>query len=195
MTNPGERTLPGVTDLEALFRQHANRVYAYARRHVGADAADDVVSDTFLVAWRRRDNVPDDALPWLLVCARNIIANTKRSDRRRDQLWWSAVDEFWHADDATDPQEAAVAKEAQLDGLRSCTPSEREALLLIAWDGLSIDDAARVAGCSSRAFTVRLSRARARMRHATTADGNSLAPKADRPALSLSHRPTAEDLR
>lgn len=54
----------------ALWTEHAPRVMAYALRHVGPDGAEDVVAETFLVAWRRLDRVPEDALPWLLVVAR-----------------------------------------------------------------------------------------------------------------------------
>lgn len=55
--------------VEALFSEHSAAVRAYARRRVPSAVADDVVSDVFLVAWRRLDDVPDDGLPWLLACA------------------------------------------------------------------------------------------------------------------------------
>jgi RNA polymerase sigma-70 factor, ECF subfamily len=46
-----------------VFERHSPRVFAYAHRHVGLARADDVVADTFLVAWRRRAELPDDPLP------------------------------------------------------------------------------------------------------------------------------------
>jgi RNA polymerase sigma-70 factor (ECF subfamily) len=52
--------------LEGLFSAHAGAVRAYARRRVDPVAADDAVSEVFVIAWRRLDDVPDDALPWLL---------------------------------------------------------------------------------------------------------------------------------
>jgi hypothetical protein len=55
--------------LERLFSAHGAAVRAYARRRVDPASADDAVSDVFVIAWRRLDDVPDDALPWLLGCA------------------------------------------------------------------------------------------------------------------------------
>ncbi len=70
----------------ALWDAHASRVQAYALRRVGADAAEEIVAETFLVAWRRLAQVPGDPLPWLLVVARNTIANQRRSGYRRRVL-------------------------------------------------------------------------------------------------------------
>jgi len=173
VTSVGERTFPGVSDLDALFREHADRVHAYARRHVGPDGADDIVSETFLTAWRRRDELPDPALPWLLVTARHLIANRRRAGRRADRLWLAAVRDLWQLPHGVPADEALLEREEHLRALRSCTRPGREALLLVAWDGPTPQEAA-VAGCSVRAFTVRLSRARARMRAA-------LAESPDRP--------------
>jgi hypothetical protein len=50
---------------EALYRDCADQVHAYAMRRASPAAADDVVNETFLVAWRRLDEVPEHALPWL----------------------------------------------------------------------------------------------------------------------------------
>ena len=52
--------------LAAMWRADAPRVLSYARRHVGIDDAPDVVSETFVVAWRRLGQVPEPALPWLI---------------------------------------------------------------------------------------------------------------------------------
>lgn len=162
---------------EALYRATAPRVYAYARRHVGADLAEDVVAETFAVAWRRRDRVPDDALPWLLVTARNLISNHRRTAARADRLWFDAVRELWHRPVAADPQDVVAARSLALHALAACTRPEREALLLVAWDGLKPAQAAAVAGCSTRAFTVRLSRARKRFTRALEAQDCSAEPE------------------
>ena len=71
---------------DALWRAYAGRVLAYATRQVGADDAQELVADTFLVVWRRLSDVPEDPLPWLLVIARNTSANRRRSLHRRAAL-------------------------------------------------------------------------------------------------------------
>ena len=64
--------------IEQLFHAEAARVRAYAMHRVGANHADDMVAETFAVAWRRMDKVPDDERPWLLAVARRVIANHLR---------------------------------------------------------------------------------------------------------------------
>lgn len=167
-----------------LWDAHALRVLAYAVRHVqDHHIAQEVVSETFLVAWRRRADVPEPALPWLLVVARNTIANQRRSSQRRARLHA----ELTHLDRVAAParavEETVACRAEVLEALAALTPMEREALLLVAWDGLSVPDAARVAGCSTATFHVRLFRARRRLeRHG--ADGPPPRPVAHVPATS-----------
>jgi DNA-directed RNA polymerase specialized sigma24 family protein len=72
---------------EACFRHNYGRVLAYVLRRTGdRTVAEDVAAETFLVAWRRRELLPDDALPWLLATARNLVLNQHRSRRRRDRV-------------------------------------------------------------------------------------------------------------
>lgn len=170
----------------SAFRAHAARVYAYARRHVEESQCDDVVSETFLVAWRRPEKVPDDPLPWLLVVARNVIANQRRTSRRADDVWFAAVRQGWTA---TSPSadESVLERDTVLAALAQCTRAEREALLLTAWDGLSPAQAAAVADCSVRAFTVRLHRARNRLKAAYAAPP----PTSDTPDLVRAGRSVA----
>ncbi|MEV6306357.1 sigma-70 family RNA polymerase sigma factor [Actinoplanes sp. NPDC051861] len=165
--------------LVLLWTEHAPRVLAYASRHVDADTAQDVVSETFLTAWRRLAAVPDDALPWLLVVARNTIANQRRSGRRQQRL----AAQMERLRQITEPAPAAdvlaAERAAVLDGLAALTPREREALLLIAWDGLEPAQAARVAGCSLPTFHVRLYRARRRLQAATAPASPDLATRTE----------------
>lgn len=173
---PGCRTLRGVTpdqeQFNALFDECAPRVFAYARRHCDRAGAQDVVSDTFMVAWRRRSDLPDEPLAWLLVVARNTIANRRRSERRHYALLDSIASIERLAGPAAGPDQSVVERDALIAALRQLTEMEREALLLVAWDGLRNADAARVAGCSQRAFEVRLSRARARLERATQSNAS-----------------------
>src|SRR5215218_1850862 len=71
---------------EELFREHYGAVRGYALHRIPGDLAQDVVSETFLVAWRRLDDVPADALPWLYGVARRVLANQRRSADRGSAL-------------------------------------------------------------------------------------------------------------
>jgi RNA polymerase sigma-70 factor, ECF subfamily len=144
----------------AMFDRFSRRVYAYVRRHADLSVVDDIVSETFLVAWRRLDKVPDEPLPWLLVVARNSLANQRRTLARHDgvALESDALDRLVSAEPAVD--DVVIGRQTMVRALQSLTPDEREALLLIAWDGLTPAEAGEVAGCSDRTFRVRLHRAR-----------------------------------
>ena len=73
-------------DFEALYALHAGAVRGYAMRRCDPKTADDVVADVFLVAWRRRAELPEEPLPWLLGIARHVLANHARSQSRRVRL-------------------------------------------------------------------------------------------------------------
>ena len=154
----------------ALWAAHAHRILAYAHRHVGPDLADEVVAETFLVAWRRLADVPGEALPWLLVVARNTVANQRRSGFRRRAVSQELARVVHLVETHPSAETSALERQAVLRALATLSPREREALLLVSWDGLSPDAAAVVAGCSQSAFAMRLSRARTRLRHAAAAD-------------------------
>lgn len=150
--------------LADLYDLWAAKVHAYALRHCGVEGAEDVVSETFIVAWRRIDVVPEDALPWLLVVARNTIAHRRRSAGRRARL--DDVLAARSPGQERTTEEIATSRLETLEALRHLSAKEREAVLLIAWDGLTVTAAADVAGCRDRAFRARLTRARAHLRAA-----------------------------
>lgn len=173
---------------EDLFRATAPAVRSYLRRHVEPDAVDDAVAETFTVAWRRLDRVPERPLPWLLVVAHNMARHHWRSRRRAEGLWFDAVRTHWHQP-AESPEEGVLRRDEALAALAQCSDLEREALLLTAWEGLAHAEAARVAGCSTRAFTVRLSRARARFDRAFAASDSSEDSSATARLLALLEQP------
>jgi RNA polymerase sigma-70 factor (ECF subfamily) len=149
--------------VEALFAEHSASVRAYAARRVPAATADDVVSDVFVVAWRRLDDVPDDGLPWLLGCAQRIIANQRRSVRRQ-----AALRERLSRERTVAPRGHPIADSVLADALGALSKGDREVLMLTAWEGLEPAGAAAVMGCSPRAFSMRLHRARRRLAAAMT---------------------------
>lgn len=149
--------------LEALFRAHYKAVVAYVRRRAAPESVDDVVAETFLVAWRRLDRVPSDSpLPWLLAIARNIVATQRRASSRRDALY--ARLQASVGEQAADPLGVEHPTGAVAAALARLSEKDREALTLIGWDGLRPREAAAVMGEIPSAFYVRLHRAKRRLR-------------------------------
>ncbi len=148
-----------------LFREHHGAVLAYARRRAPHDVAADVASATFEVLWRRIDDLPVDARPWLFGVARGILANRRRGEARRSRL----VDRLSRRSSSASPGPSPDAADAALDGaaaraaLGRLRPDDREILMLVAWEGLAADRAAFVLGVSESTFAVRLHRARRRL--------------------------------
>jgi RNA polymerase sigma-70 factor (ECF subfamily) len=146
------------SQFEGLFATFYPPVLAYARRRSGPDVAVDVAAATFEVAWRRLEEVPPDPLPWLYGVARRMLANTRRGDERRQRLT-DRVYLLPHPDTADAVAEASIAGRA----LARLRPDDREVLMLVAWEGLDAEAAARSLGISQSAFGVRLHRARRRL--------------------------------
>jgi len=145
---------------DALFDSNFGRVLAYALRRVSdRSEAEDVVAETFAVAWRRRDEVPELEAPWLYGVAANVISNQRRADRRRLRLRGRIGGEPPRL--GRDPAEAIGERDAIARAFCRLSESQREVLRLVSWEGLSPDDAAVALGCSHGAFRVRLHRARA----------------------------------
>lgn len=146
-----------------LFRQVYDETYprimAYAhRRAVSPEDALDAVSETFMIVWRRLDDIPDgtSTVPWVYGVARRVLANQYRSRDRRVQLDRRLKDNAG-GDSASEP--ADLVHEA-LDRLR---PDDREILTLSTWDDLDNDQIAQAIGTSASNVAVRLHRARKRL--------------------------------
>lgn len=176
--------------LRDLFEENSVRVLAYACRHVGAGAAQDVVQEVFLVAWRRIDEVPVDALPWLLVVARNTIGNRRRGIARQHRLADQVANLERSSTVASGADDIALERRAMLAALADLSPVEREAVLLTGWDGLSVVQAAEVAGCSRRAFELRLHRARNRLRRVLAAENEPHSPRRATARLQITQETT-----
>jgi RNA polymerase sigma-70 factor (ECF subfamily) len=143
-----------------VYEQHARAIQRYAARRVEPDAVDDVVAETFAIAWRRLPR-EGDPLPWLYGVARRVVHGHRRSHSRRKALLLRVAGHW--TGDAPDPAELIAGDTQVAEAFAALTPIEREALRLHVWEGLSDADAARVAGCSIGTFAVRLSRAKARL--------------------------------
>ena len=156
MASPEER-------FTALFERTRLPLLSYAVRRVAdpADAAD-VVAETYLVAWRRLDDVPagDEARPWLFGVARRVLSNHYRGERRRvalaDRLRVHLVEEVAPAFELV--EEAPVVR-----AMRHLPEDDQELLRLVAWEDLARDEIAVVMGLSRATVRVRLHRARKRL--------------------------------
>ena len=148
------------TEISELYEQFAGHVLAYARRHASRDDAEDVVAETFHVAWRRRDVVPEEPLPWLIGVAHNVLRSQWRAARRTTPA--DTLERL--VDVAGDSVEVGMLRRRELVELLATLPAqEREALLLVAWDDLTAEQAGLVLGCSAGAIRVRIHRARKRI--------------------------------
>jgi RNA polymerase sigma factor (sigma-70 family) len=164
MHKPQQRPPDGAASerFEEIFLKHHAAVVGYVRRRAPAETVDDAVGETFLVAWRRLDRVPEESLPWLLAVARNVLATQRRGSRRRDAL----VSRLRGAESLPYESSPAMAEGdgRVLDALARLGEKDREALTLIAWDGLTPQEAAGVLRETPGTFRVRLHRARQRLR-------------------------------
>jgi RNA polymerase sigma-70 factor, ECF subfamily len=159
-----------VADIErfaAVYDDNRSRVYSYAVSKAGRQLADEIVSEVFLIAWRRLADLPDPPLPWLLTVARNVAASQFRADRRDQCLAaemraWTSEAELTVGDIA----EQVSERMSVLTALAGLSEPDRELLTLAAWHGLSPSASAQVLGCSTAAYFVRLHRARRRLQQA-----------------------------
>ena len=156
---------------EEIYARHREAVEAYTRRRVPADLVDDVVSETFLVCWRKLGDVPAEALPWLYAVARKTIANQRRAAARAVAGGGEAV-AAGEPEPTGDPQLAAAF--ARLGD------RDREVLRLVAWEGLSVAQAAAVLECTTVSCRVRFHRAKRRLAALLEA-GTAGAPSRPRP--------------
>lgn len=145
---------------DVLYDAHYAAVRAYAWRRDAA-CADDIVAETFLVAWRRLEDVPfGEELPWLLAVARNTHLNIRRGERRRCQREVSVARLEDTSEVSFDASDDGCGRALQL--LSRLSEPDQEVLRLVAWEGLDRPAIARVLGCSRAAVAVRLHRARRR---------------------------------
>lgn len=153
-----------------LFDRHAPHIHRYLTRRTGAQAADDLLAETFLTAFSKRwryDLAYSNARPWLYGIATNMVAQFRREEVRQFRLLQAAGLE----PDQPDFSERSVAAvtvgalRAELASALALVPAaDRDVLLLVAWEDLTYDEVARALAIPVGTVRSRLHRARTRLR-------------------------------
>lgn len=165
-----QRSLDDPGGFSEIFERHVRPVGGYVRRRVGEDAVDDVLSETFLVAFRRRasfDHRHESALSWLLGIATRLV----KSHRALEARQWRAFQAS--SADAVDEHMPHAASDSRLDvnaALRALAPriaalstKERDTLLLHAWADLTYEQIAAALGVPVGTIRSRLNRIRRKL--------------------------------
>jgi RNA polymerase sigma factor (sigma-70 family) len=170
-----------------IFDRHSTGILRYVHTRLGPDLAEDVTAETFLAAFRRRDHYDPawpDARPWLYGIAIRLIGKHRRAESRYRRML-AATPAPVAADDFGDRSAERVTAQqfrprlaAVLDELPS---QDREVLLLVAWAGLTYEEAAQALGLTVSAVRSRLHRIRVKTRAALGgADPTQLIEEDDR---------------
>jgi RNA polymerase sigma-70 factor, ECF subfamily len=155
---------------ERLYAEHFDSVAGYLLARTDRDSAFDAVARTFEIAWRRLPDVPAEPLPWLFGVARRVLAQQRRAAGRQHALIERVAATV--AETTEDHVDTLASLERVLVAMRELTQFQCEALLLIAWDGLSQREAAAALGCSRGALALRLHRARRQLRVALSEESS-----------------------
>lgn len=154
-----------------LFERHAEAVWNHAYRLTGSwSAAEDLTSNTFLTAWRRRADVTlvrDSALPWLYTVAANAARDEHRGARRRLRLLRKVPDPpvvADHADSVAERLDGEQRVREIVEAVRTLPKSQREVVELCLLGDVSVADAAALLTVAEVTVRAHLSRGRARLR-------------------------------
>ena len=164
-----------------IFERHARAIYNFCFRRTGSwSVAEDLMSDVFLVAWRRRRDVAFTAedgtvLPWLYSVALNLLRNRRRSERRATAAF-ARLDPTAAQADFSDEVVGRLGDERRMRDVLSVferlAVHEQEVLALCVWAGLSYDDCAVALGVPVGTVRSRLARARAHLMELVAAGGH-----------------------
>ncbi|MGV8885313.1 MAG: RNA polymerase sigma factor [Microbacteriaceae bacterium] len=148
-------------EFERIMRDVVEPVRRFLARRTDAATADDITSETLLVLWRRIDDVPSEAIPWAIGIARLQLANAERSARRQRRLFSriATIDPPQAVRDHALDDAGYIA-----DAINNLRVADAEVLRLWAWDELDLAQIAQVLEISVNAATIRLHRARKKLR-------------------------------
>jgi RNA polymerase sigma-70 factor (ECF subfamily) len=161
-----------------VFDRYYATIHGYVARRLGESLADDLASETFLIAFARRDRYDlarADARPWLFGIASNLVARHHRAEQRRYRaMARTGVDEVveGHADQVVVRVDATARQSALAAALSEIPAKDRDVLLLVAWAELTSEQAGQALGIPAGTARSRLYRARQRVRAALERTGH-----------------------
>lgn len=151
---------------ESLYDDRRLHVLGYCMRRAQPSDARDACSESFLVAWRRIDEIPEPpkTLPYLYGIAGKVLANQARTLRRRSRL--DAKLKHLGIAPAADPS-ALVLRNSRYDevlaALDKLKPRDREILMLYNWEELSREAIAEMMDMTKAAVDQRIHRSYKRL--------------------------------
>jgi len=155
-----------------LFDRHAPHIHRYLARRAGREVADDLVAETFLAAFAKRDRYDlqhADARPWLYGIATNLVGQHRRDEVRQYRISQAVAPEpevAGHADRVAADVTARAMRPLLDTALAALQPGDRDALLLIAWEQLTYREVSRALAIPVGTVRSRLHRARTKLRQA-----------------------------
>jgi RNA polymerase sigma factor (sigma-70 family) len=173
-----ERSQREPEQFEVLFDRHAPRIHRYVARRVGREVADDVVAETFLVAFAKRRQYHAayrDAAPWLYGIATNLIGQHRRDEARQFRIRQAALPDLnvpGHAERVAADVTAGSVRDLLAAALAGLADGDRDVIVLIAWEQLTYDETARALNIPVGTVRSRLNRARTRLRPALAGTGH-----------------------
>ena len=146
---------------EAVAPELIEPLRRFLARRTDAATAEDVLAETLLVCWRRAADLPEEPLPWAYGVARNCLHNAQRAARRQERL----AARIATVDPPAEAAPAEVEPDADLTvALLALRPDDAELLRLWAWEQLTPAEIAIVLGVTANAASIRLHRAREKLR-------------------------------
>ncbi|MCY4163955.1 MAG: RNA polymerase sigma factor [bacterium] len=146
-----------------LYRTHYRDIVAYARRRTNQCSADDIAANTFMLAWQKRFEIPEDnERVWLFGVARNLALNDKRTSRRKDALLQRLRSQAKSDQDQNSfPESKDYGYSEQLQiALNQLPATDKEILMLLCWEELSYNEISEILYETPNALRIRSYRAR-----------------------------------
>jgi RNA polymerase sigma-70 factor (ECF subfamily) len=199
-----EQSLDEPRAFATVFDRHAALLFRFLIRRAGRDAADELLGETFRIAFERRDKFDTtyaSARPWIYGIATNLVAKHRRSQARRAAATARLAPAATADDSLADAVAAALDAHAMWahvnEAIASLPDGERDALVLYAWEDLSYEDIALALDIPIGTVRSRINRARKRIRELVAVAGKqvvepndpwTLAREKDRLMSNIEHK-------